>query len=193
MSKKEEMKKIVTLVSNCKKCDLYKTRRNSVVGIGSLDSKILFIGEAPGYNEDLQGLPFVGRAGKILDELLKSIGLKKENVYIVNIIKCRPPKNRNPLKNEIVCCTDYLDKQIEIIHPVIIVPLGNFAVRYIFEKFGLKTDKISNIHGKIFDVKTVFNSLKIIPLYHPAVVTYNPKNMDILLEDFKKIKIIIQK
>lgn len=193
MSKKEEMEKIISIVSNCKKCNLYKTRRNPVVGIGSLDSKILFIGEAPGYNEDLQGLPFVGRAGKILDELLKSIGLKRENVYIVNIIKCRPPKNRNPLKNEIVSCTDYLDKQIEIIHPIIIAPLGNFAVKYIFEKFGLKTEKISNIHGKIFDIKTVFNTFKFIPLFHPAVATYNPSTMDILLEDFKKIKFAIQK
>ena len=193
MLKKEEMEKIVSLVSNCKKCDLYKTRRNPVIGMGSLDSKILFIGEAPGYNEDIQGFPFVGRSGKILDDLLKSIGLTRENVYIANIIKCRPPNNRNPLKNEIVSCTDYLDKQIEIIHPIIIAPLGNFAVKYISEKFGLKTDKISNIHGKIFDVKTVFNALKILPLYHPAAAVYNPNNMDILLEDFKKIKLIIQK
>ena len=187
MLREERMKKITKLVVNCRKCDLWKTRKNSVVGDGSLDSEILFIGEAPGYKEDLQGCPFVGKAGKILDELLESVGLQRDKVYIANILKCRPPDNRNPLKNEIESCSEYLNNQIEIIQPKIILPLGNFACSYIFEKFDLKFDKISNIHGKVFQKNTLMGNIKIIPLYHPAVATYNPNIKNTLLEDFKII------
>ena len=192
MSKKEDMKKIVILVENCKKCNLYKTRNKPVVGNGSLDCKILFIGEAPGRNEDLQGKPFVGKAGEILDELLKSIGLQRSEIFISNILKCRPPYNRNPLKSEIEVCSEHLDKQIKIIQPKIIAPLGNFASSFIFDKFGLRHDKISNIHGKVFQTNTVFGNITIIPLYHPAVVTYNPNTKNILLEDFRVIKRTIE-
>jgi len=192
MNKKEEMEKIATLVKNCKKCSLYKTRNNPVNGDGSVDTKILFIGEAPGRNEDIQGKPFVGRAGKILDELLESIDLKRDEVYIANLIKCRPPENRNPLKSEIESCNGYLDKQIEIIKPKIIAPLGNFSCSFIFEKFGLKYDKISLVRGKIFDINMLSGKMRIIPLYHPAVVTYNPNTKTVLLDDFKVIKQVIE-
>ena len=188
MSKEEDMGKITGAVENCRKCNLWKTRKNPVIGDGSLDSEILFVGEAPGYNEDLQGCPFVGKAGKILDELLESVGLQRGDVYIANILKCRPPDNRNPLKTEIESCTEYLNKQIEIIQPKIILPLGNFACSYIFEKFSLKYDKISNVHGKVFQMNTLMGNIKIIPLYHPAVATYNPNTKNTLLEDFKIIK-----
>ena len=191
MSVEENMEEITKALENCRKCNLWKTRKNPVVGAGSLDSEILFIGEAPGYNEDLQGYPFVGRAGKILDELLESVGLKRDDVYIANILKCRPPDNRNPLKNEIESCKEYLNKQIELIQPKIILPLGNFACSYIFEKFSLKYDKISNVHGKVFQMNTLMGTIKIIPLYHPAVATYNPNNKDTLLEDFKIIKKVL--
>ena len=187
MGKEKHMEKINSSIKNCKRCSLHKTRKNAVVGDGSLDANILFIGEAPGRNEDLQGKPFVGKAGKILDELLDSIGLSRDGVFIANILKCRPENNRNPLKSEIETCTDYLDQQINIIRPKIIAPLGNFAASYILEKFGLEPDKISKIRGKIFDVKTNFGDVKIIPLYHPAVATYNPNTMETLLEDFKAI------
>ena len=188
MSKEEDMEKITESVENCRKCNLWKTRKNPVVGAGSIDSEILFVGEAPGYNEDLQGCPFVGRAGKILDELLESVELKRDDVYIANILKCRPPDNRNPLKTEIESCTEYLNKQIEIIQPKIILPLGNFACSYIFEKFSLKYDKISNVHGKVFQMNTLMGTIRIIPFYHPAIVTYNPNTKNTLLEDFKVIK-----
>lgn len=188
MSKKEDMEMIVVSVDNCKKCNLYKTRNKPVFGDGSVVTKILFIGEAPGHNEDLQGKPFVGKAGKILDELLGSIGLHRREIYIANILKCRAPNNRNPLQNEIKACKEYLERQIEIIKPEIIVLLGNFASAYIFEKFGLKYDKISSVHGKIFQVNTAFGNIKIIPLYHPAVATYNPRTKQTLLEDFKILK-----
>lgn len=193
MSKKQEMKNIADLVKNCKKCDLWKTRTKPVIGEGSEDANIIFIGEAPGYNEDRQGLPFVGKAGGILDQSLDSIGLQRQDVYIANILKCRPPKNRNPLKSEVDICTGYLNKQIELIQPEVIIPLGNFATSYIFEKFGLKYDKISNVHGRIFQVSTIFGNIKIIPMYHPAVATYNPNTKDILIEDFKSIQTTLEK
>ena len=193
MSKKQEMKNVADLVKNCKKCDLWKTRTKPVVGEGSEDANIIFIGEAPGYNEDRQGLPFVGKAGGILDQSLDSIGLQRQDVYIANILKCRPPKNRNPLKSEVDICTGYLNKQIELIQPEVIIPLGNFATSYIFEKFGLKYDKISNVHGRIFQVSTIFGNIKIIPMYHPAVATYNPNTKDILIEDFKSIQTTLEK
>ena len=188
MTKKQEMQKTTNLVINCRKCSLWKTRNHPVVGDGSLDAKIMFIGEAPGRNEDLQGKPFVGKAGKILDELLESINLKREDVYIGNILKCRPPNNRNPMKSEIETCTGYLDRQLEIIQPKVICPLGNFACSFIFEKFGLKTEKISGLHGRIFQTNTLFGKITIIPLFHPAVATYNPNTKTVLLEDFQIVK-----
>jgi DNA polymerase len=188
MVKQKDFEKIISLVNNCEGCTLWKTRKHPVFGEGWLDAKIIFIGEAPGREEDIQGRPFVGRAGKILDELLDSIGLKRQDVYIGNILKCRPPENRNPLKSEMDVCTKYLDKQIEIIQPKIIVPLGNFAASYIFEKFNLKPQKIGKVHGQIFSVNTISKKLLIIPIYHPAVATYNPNTKEILLKDFQKIK-----
>lgn len=188
MLKEEDMKKISISVTNCKKCILWETRKNPVVGDGSLNSKILVVGEAPGYHEDMQGRPFVGKAGKILDELLAFIGLNRDKVYIANILKCRPPSNRNPLKIEIDACTGHLNNQIEVIKPRVIAPLGNFAVSYIFDKYGLKKEKISNVHGKVYQVNTVFGRIKIIPMYHPAVATYNPNTKKVLLEDFQLLK-----
>ena len=186
----KEHKRIKEEVLNCKKCSLYKTRRNPVVGEGSLQAKIMFIGEAPGAAEDRTGYPFCGEAGKILDELLNSIGIKREEVYIGNILKCRPPGNRNPKKEEIEACAPYLEKQIEIIAPEVISTLGNYSTAYIFEKYGLKNQiqRISKIHGQIFEVKNLFQDLKIIPLYHPAVATYNPNMKEILKNDFKIFK-----
>lgn len=191
MSKHEEMDKIRSLINNCRKCPLWESRINPVPGEGDYDAEIFFIGEAPGYNEDQQGHPFVGKAGKILDELLASINLKRTEVFIANILKCRPPENRNPYQEEIETCTEYLDRQIEIIHPSIIVPLGNFACEYIFKKFGLPYEKISKIHGKVIKINTLMGTLRIVPLYHPAVATYNPQTKTILLQDFQTIKTLI--
>lgn len=184
----EEKDRIFNLVKDCKKCDLFKIRTNPVVGDGTYSSDVLFIGEAPGFNEDKEGKPFVGRAGKILDELLNTIGLNRNDIYIANILKCRPPNNRNPQKNEIKKCTEYLDMQISIINPKIIVPLGNFACSYIFEKYGLNHEKISNVHGKSFTVNTLYKSIIVFPIFHPAVVTYNPNKKSILEKDFLKLK-----
>jgi DNA polymerase len=181
----EEFKKLENEIRNCKKCDLWKTRKNPVIGEGSINTKIMFVGEAPGYNEDLTGHPFCGAAGKILDELLNSISLKREDIYITNILKCRPPQNRNPSEGEIKACVPYLDKQIKIIKPKVIASLGNFAMQYIFKKFDLKPEKISSVHGKVFVVSNLTGNRKIVPLYHPATATYNPNIKEVLLRDFK--------
>jgi len=192
--REEAMEKIKREVLDCQKCPLYKTRTNPVIGEGSLDAKIMLIGEGPGYWENQKGIPFCGAAGKVLDELLESIRIKRKNVFIGNLLKCRPvtpdSKNRAPNLEEIKACTPFLERQIEIIKPQIICTLGNYSTAFIFEKYGLKNqiEGISKIHGKIFEVKTLFASVKIIPLYHPAVVTYNSNMKEVLLKDFKILK-----
>jgi len=174
-------------ISNCRKCSLWKTRTNTVPGNGNLDADILFIGEAPGRNEDLKGKPFVGKAGKVFDELLESINLSRDDVFIANILKCRPPNNRNPLEGEIKACTSYLNRQIDVIKPKIIVPMGSFASNYILEKYGLNKDKISKIHGTKFEINTLSGKVIIIPIFHPAVVTYNINKIEDMKKDFKEI------
>jgi uracil-DNA glycosylase family 4 len=183
----KEIKQIEQDVTNCRRCDLWKTRNNPVAGEGAVTAKVMFIGEAPGYNEDMQDRPFVGKAGKILDELLHSVGLERKEIYITNILKCRPLKNRNPLWKEIKACTSYLDKQIMTIKPKVIVTLGNFASSYVLEKFGFQAERIGKIHGKIFHIKNLLFDSRIIPLYHPAAAVYNPNLKDVLMQDFKSI------
>lgn len=187
MSKTSEMESLNDEVSSCMCCGLHKTRNNPVPGEGSLDARIMFIGEAPGSNEDMRGRPFVGRAGMFLDELLSSVGLKRVDVFIANILKCRPPGNRNPQAEEIRSCTAYLDRQIAIIAPETLCPMGNFAAGYILEKYGLKPEPIGRIHGKSSTVKNLLPDARIIPLYHPASAIYNPNMRNTLLEDFKRI------
>ncbi|AFK22940.1 type-4 uracil-DNA glycosylase [Pyrococcus sp. ST04] len=182
------MKKLEEKIKSCRKCPLWRLRTNPVPGYGNYDAKIMFIGEAPGYWEDQQGLPFVGKAGKVLDELLKGIGLRREEVYITNIVKCRPPNNRDPTEDEIKACAPYLDMQIDIIRPKIIVTLGRFSTSYILRKFGFEVENISKIHGKIFEAGTLFGKIYIIPMYHPAVALYRPQLRKELEEDFRKLK-----
>lgn len=185
--RQEKMRQIKDEIVNCRKCPLYGDRIYPVIGEGSHSAKIMFIGEAPGLNESQTGRPFCGAAGKILDELLESSGIKREDVYITNILKDRPPRNRDPQKEEIEACVPYLEKQIEIIKPEVICSLGNYSTAYILERYGLK-DKIqgiSKIHGQIFESQGLFHSFKIIPLYHPAVATYNANMKDVLKKDFK--------
>lgn len=185
----DQLRKIKDEVIECQKCLLYKNRNLPVIGQGNHQAKIMFIGEAPGQSEDQTGRPFCGAAGKILDELLASVNIKRENVYVSNILKCRPPDNRNPKPEEIKACTPYLLRQIDIIKPEIVCTLGNFSTAFIMEHFGLK-DKIENIgriHGKIFEAKSLFGKIKIISLYHPAAATYNPSMKIILKKDFQSL------
>lgn len=187
MDEVKELEEIAEKIKHCTRCKLHETRTNPVPGDGGVDSRVLFIGEAPGYWEDQKGKPFVGAAGRILDELLESIGLTRGQVFITNVVKCRPPGNRDPLPEEIKACRPFLEKQIEILKPRIIVTLGRFAMEYIFKKYGLPEAKISQVHGKDFEVQTLNGKIKILALYHPAVATHNPNYKQVLFEDFKKL------
>jgi DNA polymerase len=186
-NKEKELIILKKEIEGCRKCDLWKTRTNIVFGEGDVDARIMMVSEAPGYNEDKTGRPFCGAAGKVLDELLESINLKREKVYICNLLKGRPPNNRDPKPEEIRVCTPYLERQIEIINPKVICPLGRYSMQFLMEKFGLKEQiqPISKIHGKVFEVKTLFQEIKLIPFYHPATVTYNANMKEILKKDFQ--------
>ncbi|MBI3458828.1 uracil-DNA glycosylase [Candidatus Azambacteria bacterium] len=163
-----------------------KNNNFPVIGQGNHSAAIMLIGEAPGKNEAKTGRPFCGTAGKILDELLASTGIKREDVYITNIVKDRPPFNRDPLPEEIAIYGPFLDRQIEIIQPQIIATLGRYAMNYIMEKFGLNNElkPISDNHGKVFPVSAKYGSITIIPLYHPAAAIYNQKLKKTLRIDF---------
>ncbi|MDO8443163.1 MAG: uracil-DNA glycosylase [bacterium] len=203
MNKEEKgklMRKIEKEILNNKKLPLYKDRIKNknfpVIGEGSHSAKIMFIGEAPGKNEAATGRPFCGASGKFLDELLAHVGIKREDVYITNIVKDRPPGNRDPLPEEIESYSRYLDRQIDIIRPKVIATLGRFSMVYIMKKFGLddKLDLISKIHGKVFSAEGGSASggeareIKIIPFYHPAVAIYNALTKDELKKDFAILK-----
>lgn len=186
----EQLRKIKDEIVDANNSPLYNFRIKNkflpVIGEGSHYAKIMFIGEAPGKNEAKTGRPFCGAAGHVLDELLQSIGIDRKSVYVTNIVKDRPPENRDPLPNEIEFYAPFLDRQIEIIKPQVIATLGRFSMAYIMKKFGLGAElkTITQIHGKVFTVETSYGSVKIIPLYHPAVAVYGT-NKEILKKDFK--------
>ena len=189
----ELLKKIKEEVLNLKESPLYKERIENgvfpVIGEGSHYAKIMFIGEAPGKNEAATGRPFCGASGKLLDELLASAGIPRQDVYITNIVKDRPPSNRDPFPDEINIYGPFLDRQIEIIKPEIIATLGRFSMDYIMRKFGLESElkQISQMHGKMFEAQTSYGKVKIIPLYHPAVAIYNRTTKDVLIKDFQML------
>ena len=193
-SKKERMRSIRDDVFNLTSSPLYAYRAESnyfpVIGEGDHDAAIMFIGEAPGKNEAATGRPFCGAAGKLLDELLATIDLPREKVYIANILKDRPPNNRDPLPEEIIAYAPFLDRQIEVIQPKVIATLGRFSMEYIMRKFGLERDllPISKIHGKTFPAESLFGRLTIVPLYHPAAAIYTRSLMGELRKDFQVLK-----
>jgi DNA polymerase len=161
-----------------------------VIGEGNHQAKIMFVGEAPGENEAKTGRPFCGRAGKVLDELLVSVGIERKDVYVTNIVKDRPPGNRDPFPDEIKIYAPYLDRQIAIIKPKVIATLGRFSMQYVMSRYGLEWElgPISNIHGKVFDTELDGVKIKIVPLYHPAAAIYNQHLLETLKEDFKILK-----
>jgi len=170
-------------LGDCKRCKLHRTRRTIVFGEGNGKAALIFIGEGPGYDEDVQGRPFVGKAGQLLTKIIQSINLSREEVYIANIIKCRPPQNRNPEPDEIQSCHPFLMKQISVIRPKIICALGTFSAQTL-----LKTDtKITALRGKVYDL----DGIKVIPTYHPAFLLRNPERKREVWEDMKKIAELI--
>ncbi|MEB3764986.1 MAG: uracil-DNA glycosylase [Desulfurococcales archaeon] len=191
-SKREEYQRLVNKIVNCTKCPLHKFRKNPVPGEGSLDSDIMFVGEAPGRKEDEQGRPFVGMAGKLLSALLSKIGLRRDEVYITNIVKCRPPGNRDPRPEEIQVCLPYLLEQIRIIRPRIIVTLGRHSGRTLFETARLKWAPLSRIHGKPYTGVVGDVNVTLYPTYHPAAALYNPNLREVLEQDFRKLAELLE-
>jgi uracil-DNA glycosylase len=182
-NKAELLQQIENNVKICQKCRLYKTATHGVPGEGNINAKLVFVGEAPGATEDQTGRPFVGRAGKLLDVMLGKIGMKREDVWIGNIIKHRPPENRDPLPDEIAVCEGYLAMQLRAIKPLLIVTLGRFSMNYFFPE-----GKISRDRGRMIRVKD-FN---VFPVFHPAAALRNPTMMREFTEDFLKIPTVLQ-
>jgi uracil-DNA glycosylase len=182
--RRELLKAVYEDAKGCTACQLSQTRTTVVFGMGSADADLMFVGEAPGANEDKQGLPFVGQAGKLLDKLLEEIGLERSrDVFICNVLKCRPPGNRDPQPNEIESCRHYLFSQLELIEPTVVCTLGNFSTKL------LRGDPtgISKLHGRP-EVRTIGpRAVRLFPLYHPAAALYTPSTLEMLRADFSRI------
>lgn len=193
----QQLKAIRDEVVNLEESPLYEYRTNNnyfpVIGQGSHYADILFIGEAPGENEAKTGIPFCGASGRILDELLEDVNLNREDVYITNIVKDRPPKNRDPHKGEIELYSPFLERQIEIIQPKVIATLGRFSMEFVLTLFDVpeKDEKISNLHGTKIHINTGYGDAIVVPLYHPAVALYNAGQKDTLKEDFRVLLEVI--
>lgn len=180
----ERMDRLVAEIRDCRRCELWRTRTRAVPGEGPIDAEVLFIGEAPGVNEDRQGRPFVGAAGNFLSELLAAAQLKREDVFICNVLKSRPPGNRDPLPDEIAACRPWLDEQIAIIDPLVIVTLGRFSMSRYFPR-----QSISRIHGQAERVGQRF----VVPMYHPAAALHQQSLRETILQDFRALPSLITK
>jgi uracil-DNA glycosylase len=186
--RRELLKEVWEEARGCVRCPLHQTRTTVVFGAGNADADLMFIGEAPGANEDRLGLPFVGQAGKLLDKLLVEIGLERADVFICNTLKCRPPDNRDPLPNEISSCQDYLHRQIALIEPTVICTLGNFATKLL----RADTTGITRLHGKE-ELRVIGSrAVRLYPLYHPAAALYTPSTLELLRADFHRIPSLLE-
>lgn len=185
------LEEIAEEIRNCKKCPLHAGRKKAVPGEGSDNSDIMFIGEAPGRSEDEQGRPFVGAAGKLLEEMLESIGLSRSEVFITNIVKCRPPENRDPRPEEIEACLPYLIRQVKAIDPDVVVALGRHSAGVLLGRVGEVS--IMRIRGRLHEVEVFGRVRKVLPTLHPAAALYNPGLRSLIEEDFRKLKEIIDR
>ena len=174
---------LINRIRSCTLCTLSEKRTQAVPGEGALDAGIMFVGEGPGFYEDRDGRPFVGPAGKFLDELLQSIGLRRETVYITNMVKCRPPNNRDPLPGEVSACRPYLDSQMEMIAPEVIVTLG----RHSFLKF-FPSQSLTKARGR----SQRWKDLTVYPIYHPAAALHNPRLRSVIVEDFRRLPEVLR-
>ena len=181
--RRELLKAVYEEARGCTRCPLHQARTTVVFGAGNADADLMFIGEAPGANEDRMGLPFVGQAGKLLDKLLAEIGLERKEVWVCNVLKCRPPDNRDPHPNEIEACNDYLRRQVDLIEPTVICTLGNFSTKLL----RADTTGISRLHGRE-EVRIIGpRAVRLYPLYHPAAALYTPSMLEALRADFHRI------
>jgi uracil-DNA glycosylase family 4 len=178
-----------TDTSGCTRCRLAEARTQVVFGVGNPDADLMFVGEAPGFHEDKQGFPFVGQAGKLLDSLLAGIGLERSDVYIANVIKCRPPGNRDPAPDEIEACEGHLFRQIELIEPTVVATLGNFATKLLSGK----QTGITRVHGQEQETHIGDRQVLLYPLYHPAAALYTPAMLQVLQEDFRRLPELLGK
>jgi uracil-DNA glycosylase len=186
--RREALKELLMTARACTRCrELAATRTTVVFGAGNADADLMFVGEAPGANEDLQGLPFVGAAGKLLETLLGEIGLSRADVFIANVLKCRPPGNRDPRPGEIENCTPYLIRQVELVEPRVICTLGNFATKL------LRNDPagITRVHGRAEVCTIGAHTVRIFPVYHPAAALYTPRTLEALREDFHALPAVL--
>lgn len=172
-------------IGDCQRCPLAAGRTTLVFGSGDPHARLMFIGEGPGKNEDLTGVPFVGAAGKLLDELLRSVGIDREQVFIANVVKCRPPGNRDPEAIEIETCSPFLARQIELIDPVVIATLGRFSTHYVLQN----NAPISSLHGRLFRI----GGRRVVPIFHPAAALYDGSKRVDLQEDFRKLRAVIDR
>jgi DNA polymerase len=184
ISIEERAAELYEVIRSCGLCALAETRTHAVPGEGPLSAEVMCIGEAPGMNEDKQGRPFVGAAGKFLDELLAAGGLRRDEVYICNVLKCRPPSNRDPMPGEIDACAEYLDLQIDMVDPLVIVTLGRFSMSRWFPQ-----QAISRIHGSVREI----DGRLIIPMYHPAAALHQQNLRQVLLEDFRQLPQVLDR
>jgi uracil-DNA glycosylase len=174
-----------TDIGDCTRCKLHRLgRRQIVFGVGNPQADLMFVGEAPGHDEDVQGIPFVGRAGQLLTKIIEAIDLKREDVYIANVIKCRPPENRNPEQDEVETCEPFLFRQIDVIKPKVIVALGTFAARALLRTL----DPISRLRGRVYE----YRGAKLIPTFHPAYLLRNPSSKRDVWEDMKKVRELLK-
>jgi uracil-DNA glycosylase len=176
---------IRTEIGDCTRCKLHTQGRSQIVfGVGNPEADLMFVGEAPGADEDAQGIPFVGRAGQLLTKIIEAIGLKREDVYIANVIKCRPPGNRNPEQDEVETCEPFLFQQIDVIRPKVVVALGTFAARTLLRTL----DPISRLRGRVFD----YRGAKLVPTFHPAYLLRNPSSKREVWEDMKLVRQLLR-
>jgi len=171
------------VVAGCTSCALAESRTQVVFGVGSSSADLMFVGEAPGFHEDKQGIPFVGAAGKLLTKLLAGIGIERDEVYIANVLKCRPPGNRDPLPDEIEACESHLFKQIELIQPKVVATLGNFATKLLSGK----PAGITRVHGQPQEMTLGGQRVLLYPIFHPAAALYTPRMLEVLEQDFQRI------
>ena len=174
--------------AGCTKCALAEGRTQVVFGSGNPNAELMFVGEAPGFHEDQQGVPFVGQAGKLLDRLLEGIGLTRADVFVANVLKCRPPGNRDPLPEEIAACEPHLFRQIELIEPTLVATLGNFATKLLSGK----PAGITRVHGHPQEVTLGARRVQLYPIYHPAAALYTPSMLKVLEEDFARIPELLE-
>ncbi len=193
-NKLEEWERLVAAIKSCRKCRLAENRRNPVPGEGNLNAAVFFLGEAPGRMEDLEGRPFVGAAGRLLNKLLTEIGLRREDVFITNVVKCRPPNNRDPKEDEVEACRPFTEAIIRLVSPKIIVTLGNHAGKFLIEKYGGGRWRGTTVeHGRIRRVKVKDIEVVVVPTYHPAAALYNPRLLPTIENDFKIVKSVLEK